>query len=277
MAEELYQQLEAGKRDGAEDSVHLERFPEADESLVDADLEAAMEVMREVVNLGRNLREQHRLRVRQPLQGIRVAVNRSLEPAVRDALTSVVSEELNVRRVEWVSDPAELVSISAKANFKVLGRKLGKKMKVVAGAIGQLDGAQISALQSGETLIIEGEEIDASGVMIVQESTGDGAVQSNAGVTVELDTTITRELHLEGLARELVSKVQAARKDAGLEVEDRIRLSVRTESDDLQAAIEVHGELICAEVLALELGVFDVEHQSTQAGTETVEIGLTKA
>ena len=110
MAEVLYQQLEAGKRAGAEDSVHLERFPEADESLVEPELEAAMEVMREVVNLGRNLREQHRIRVRQPLQGIRVAVNRTLDPTVRDALTSVVSEELNVRTVEWVDDPAELVT-----------------------------------------------------------------------------------------------------------------------------------------------------------------------
>ena len=277
MAEVLYQQLEAGKRAGAEDSVHLERFPEADESLVEPELEAAMEVMREVVNLGRNLREQHRIRVRQPLQGIRVAVNRTLDPTVRDALTSVVSEELNVRTVEWVDDPAELVSISAKANFKVLGRQLGKKMKVVASAIAQLDGAQINALQAGETLTIEGESIDANGVLIVQESTGDGAVQSNEGVTVELDTTITEELHLEGLARELVSKVQAARKDAGLEVEDRIRLSVRTESETMKAAIAAHGELICSEVLALELGAFDLEHQATKAGTEAVEIGLVKA
>ena len=170
-----------------------------------------------------------------------------------------------------------LVSISAKANFKVLGRQFGKKMKVVASAIAQLDGSQINALQAGETLTIEGESIDANGVLIVQESTGDGAVQSNAGVTVELDTTITEALHLEGLARELVSKVQAARKDAGLEVEDRIRLSVRTESETMKAAIAAHGELICSEVLALELGAFDLEHQSTKAGTEAVEIGLAKA
>jgi isoleucyl-tRNA synthetase len=276
MAEILFQQLEAGKREEAEDSVHLESFPEADQSLVDADLETAMAVMREVVNIGRNLREQHRLRVRQPLLGIRVATNRPLDPALRAALTPVVSEELNLKSVEWVEDPAELVSISAKANFKVLGRKLGKKMKVVAGAIAGLDGGQIAQLQAGETLVLEGEEIDLEGVMIVQESTGDGAVQSSEGVTVELDTTITDELRLEGLARELVSKVQAARKDAELEVEDRIQLSLRTDSESLKAAIVAHGAMIRAEVLAVELCGLSVDHQATKAGGEAVEIGLAK-
>ena len=146
-----------------------------------------------------------------------------------------------------------------------------------AGAIAQLDGAQLSALQAGETLIIEGEEIDASGVMIVQESTGDGAVQSNAGVTVELDTTITHALKLEGLAREIISKVQSARKDAGLEVEDRIQLSLRTESTDLTEAIAAHGDLIAGEVLATALVALDAEHTGVKAGGEALGIALQRA
>ena len=108
----------------------------------------------------------------------------------------------------------------------------------------------------------------------MQAAKGQGAIQSSPGVTVELDTTITEALKLEGLARELVSKIQTARKEAGLEVEDRIALSLRTESADLTAAIAAHSDLICAEVLATELGDIDVEHTQSDAGGEPVSFGL---
>jgi isoleucyl-tRNA synthetase len=276
MAEILYQRLEAGKRTGAEDSVHLEAFPEADESLVDADLEATMAVMRDVVTLGRNLREQNRIPVKQPLPGIKVAATAGSD-GIRQALTSVVQEELNVKTVTWVSDPGELVNLSVKANFKVLGRMLGPKMKPVANAIGQLGTADIAALQAGETLTIEGESIALEHVMIVQESRGEGAVESSGDVTLELDTTITHELKLEGLAREIISKVQSTRKDTGLEVEDRIVLSLRSDSADIKAAIEAHGALIAGEVLASEMSSLDSDHIQTKAGGEPIEIGLRKA
>ncbi len=276
MAEILYQRLEANKRHGAEDSVHLEAFPEADESLVDADLEAAMAVMRDVVTLGRNLREQNRIPVKQPLPGIKVAASAGSD-ALRQALTSVVQEELNVKTVTWVADPGELVNLSVKANFKVLGRMLGPKMKPVANAIGALGATDIAALQAGQTLAIEGESIGLEHVLIVQESRGEGAVESSGDVTVELDTTITHELKLEGLAREVISKVQSARKDAGLQVEDRIHLSLRTDSTDLAAAISAHGALISGEVLAIDLTDLSVDHAVTKAGGEPLEIGLTKA
>ncbi|MEC8194206.1 MAG: isoleucine--tRNA ligase [Myxococcota bacterium] len=276
MADILYQRLEAGKRAGAEDSVHLESFPEADESLVDADLEAAMAVMREVVTLGRNLREQNRIPVKQPLPAIKVAATGG-SPALRTALTDVVQEELNVKAVTWVADPAELVNLSVKANFKVLGRLLGPKMKPVAGAIARLGAGDIAKLQAGEALTIEGESIALEHVLIVQESKGEGAVASSGDVTVELDTTITHALKLEGLAREIISKVQGARKDAGLEVEDRIHLSLRTESADLAEAIAAHGDLIAGEVLATELANLDAEHTGVKAGGEALGIALQRA
>jgi len=273
MAEILYQRLEAGKRSGAEDSVHLEAFPVADESLVDADLEAAMAVMREVVTLGRNLREQNRIPVKQPLPGIKVAASGG-SPALREDLTDVAQEELNVKTVTWIADPAELVNLTVKANFKVLGRMLGPKMKPVANAIGQLDTAAIGALQAGETLTIEGESISLDHVLIVQESRGEGAVASSGEITVELDTTITHELKLEGLAREIISKVQSARKDAGLQVEDRISLSLRSSAADLNDAIAAHSGLIAAEVLATEMVSLDGEHTEVKAGGEPLEIAL---
>jgi isoleucyl-tRNA synthetase len=276
MADILYQRLEAGKRPDAEDSVHLEPFPLADESLVNDDLEAVMAVMREVVTLGRNLREQNRIPVKQPLPGIKVAASGG-SAGMRTALTDVVQEELNVKTVTWIDDPSELVNLSVKANFKVLGRLLGPKMKPVANAIGQLGADDIAALQAGETLTIEGESIALEHVMIVQESRGEGAVASSGDITVELNTTITHELKLEGLAREVISKVQSARKDAGLQVEDRIHLSLKTDSTDLTDAINAHGALISGEVLAVELTELSVEHTATKAGGEPLEIGLAKA
>ena len=153
----------------------LEAFPVADESLVDADLEAAMAVMREVVTLGRNLREQNRIPVKQPLPGIKVAASGGSD-ALRRALTDVAQEELNVKTVTWIGDATELVDLSVKANFKVLGRLLGPKMKPVAGAIAQLGAADIAKLQAGETLTLEGESIALEHVLIVQESKGEGAV-----------------------------------------------------------------------------------------------------
>ena len=274
MADILYQRLEAGKRNGAEDSVHLEAFPMADESLVNDDLEAVMAVMREVVTLGRNLREQNRIPVKQPLPGIKVAATGG-SAGMRAALTDVVQEELNVKTVSWIDDPTELVNLSVKANFKVLGRMLGPKMKPVANAIGQLGASDIAALQAGETLTIEGESIALEHVLIVQESHGEGAVASSGDVTVELDTHITHELKLEGLAREVISKVQNARKDAGLQVEDRIRLSLSSDSALLTEAISAHNELIAAEVLATEMGAVDANVVSTKAGGEPLQIALT--
>jgi isoleucyl-tRNA synthetase len=274
MADLLYQRLEVNIRTGAQDSVHLEAFPMAQEELVDNELEAAMAVMRDVVNLGRNLREKHRLRVRQPLPLIKVASNKALNTALRDALSPVILEELNVKEILWVSDPKTLVMVSVKANFKVLGRRLGPKMKVVANAISALNEQDIQALQNGDTLQIEGEEIALEHVLVIQEATGDGAVETSGGITVELDTQITESLKLEGLARELVSKVQAARKEAGLDVEDRIVLSLKTDSVDLQAAISTHKEMIAGEVLAVSIAPIDGPHSPVKAGDQSVEIAV---
>ena len=274
MADLLYQRLEVGIRPGAQDSVHLESFPLADSQWVDKELEAAMEVMREVVNLGRNLREKHRIRVRQPLPLIKVATGTALNTVLRDKLSDVVLEELNVKNIEWVADASALVQVSVKANFKVLGRKLGKRMKPVANAIAGVTEAEIQSLLNGETLTLEGESIALEHVIVVQEATGEGAVETSGGITVELDTRVSEDLKLEGLARELVSKVQAARKEAGLAVEDRIVLSLKTDSVDLKAAISTHKEMIAGEVLAASIAPIDGPHSPVQAGDQAVEIAV---
>ncbi len=279
MAELLYQRLEVGHREGALESVHLEMLPMADGTRVDRDLEQGMALCREIVRTGRGLREQHRLPVRQPLAHLEVALAVPVPVGLitGGALLGVVADELNVRQVAVSDDVEALVTMSAKANFKALGRRLGGRMKVVAAAIARLSSADLRSLQQGETVTVEGEPISLDDVQIVLEAHGDGAVASAGDVTIRLDTDVTPELRLEGLAREVIARVQAARKEAGLAVEDRIALSLRTTSDVLQEALAAHRALIAAEVLAVEWGALDADHASVDAGGEVLELALRKA
>jgi len=279
MAEVLYQRLEAGKRDSAEDSVHLERFPESDATLVQPDLESAMAIVRQVVTLGRALRETHRLRVRQPLPSLDIAVSDTPVPeALQGVLGALVAEELNVREVRWVDDLGDHVTWTAKANFKVLGRRLGKRMKVVAKGIFGLTSAQVKQVADGGTVEIEGEVLGADALIITQQSTGTGASTSEGPIAIHLDTNITPELRREGLVRELVAVCQRARKNAGLEVEDRIVLSIRTADHDLTTAIAEHADFIRGETLAVSLADLpDTAHTEMKADTIAVSIAVQRA
>ena len=277
MAEILYQRLEAGKVPNACDSVHLESFPIADPSQVDEALEQAMAQVREVVTMGRNLREQQKIRIRQPLPGVQIAMLNPIREDLRDVMADIVSEELNLKEIHWVDDVETLVSLGAKANFKVLGRRLGKMMKPVANAISALPSTTVMELMNGGSIVIEGETITEDDIVVVQNAKTEGAIASTSQVTVVLDTNISEALHLEGLAREVVSKVQGARKDAGLEVEDRIVLSLKTESDELSRAIKTHQALILSEVLALHLGEVSHAGVAHDAAGHALVIALEKA
>jgi isoleucyl-tRNA synthetase len=278
MAEVLFQQLEAGMRDGAEDSVHLERFPAADVSLVDHELEAAMQVVRDTVTLGRNLREQHRLRVRQPLPKLEVALTDAEVPAaLQGVLAGIIAEELNVKEVAFVADLGAHVVWSAKPDFKVLGRRLGKKMKVVAQAVMALSSAEVKAIADGGTVTIADEVLGAGDLLITQQSTGKGASASEGAIAIHLDTELTDALRREGLARELVSACQKVRKQSGLEVEDRIRLSVKTDDNALMEAISEHSGFITGETLAVELVELSGEHTEMSIDEVRFSVAVEKA
>jgi isoleucyl-tRNA synthetase len=253
MAETLYQRLEVGQREGALESIHLERFPEADNSLVDTALESAMAKTRQIVSLGRNLRERKRIGVRQPLSKITVGLLTPLPEVHRDALAEIIQEELNLKALIWVNT-SELVTLSAKANFKTLGRRYGKEMKAAAGAIMALSDVDIKALQEGGTIDILGQAVSIEDVIVNQSNSGDGDLASEGEVTVLLDTTISPSLRREGYIRDLISRVQTVRKDLGLAVEDRISLAIKTDIEQVNLAIEEHKEMLCAEVLAVEFG-----------------------
>ena len=171
----------------------------------------------------------------------------------------IIGEELNVKSIEFGADEDALVTRSAKANFKVMGKKLGKNMKEAAAMVEKLDSATIGQIINGNAYTLtlaDGTEFALSAEdLIVQRSEKAGlVVASESGVTIALETALTPELEAEGLAREIVSKVQNLRKENGLEVTDRIKLAIAGDAD-VVAAANTHAEYIKNEVLALELAV----------------------
>ena len=237
IAEEIYRNLKGA---GDPESVHLCDFPTANAAARDLPLEARMAAVQTVVELGRRLRADNDLKVRQPLSAIRIA------GADVKGLEDLIEDELNVKAVQYVADETELCDVSYKANFKTLGRKCGPKMKAVAAAIAALKGFSGSAE-------IEGVAIDAEDVLVTRAPKAGLAVASEGSVVVGIETALTPELVAEGNAREFVSHVQNMRKEADFEVTQRIRVTVAAD-DEMRAAIEAHREYVMGEILATELG-----------------------
>ena len=241
IAEEIYRNLK-----GANDpeSVHLCDFPTANAAARDLDLERRMADVQAVVELGRRLRADNDLKVRQPLSVLKVAGGDV------KGLESLIEDELNVKAVQFVADETELCDVSYKANFKTLGKKCGPKMKAVAAAIAAMGGSRSCA--TAWPLTVEGIEITQDDVLVTRTPKAGLVVASEGAVVVGLETALTPELVAEGLAREFVSHVQAMRKEADFEVTQRIRVTVEAD-DELKAAIEAHRAYATAETLATAL------------------------
>jgi isoleucyl-tRNA synthetase len=239
--------------------VHCCDYPEADAACRDEKLERQMSLTMTAVKLGRFLRTQHNLKVRQPLsRAVLLAPDAEGAELLKGTL-DIISEELNVKNIEFSADEDALVTRSAKANFKVMGKKLGKNMKEAAALVEKLDSATIGKILNGESKVLalaDGTEFALTAEdLLVQRSEKAGlVVATESGVTIALDTALTAELEAEGLARELVSKVQNLRKESGFEVTDRIKVAVKADADVIAAA-KTHGDYIKNEVLAVEMTV----------------------
>ncbi len=251
IAEEIYRNLR-----GASDpeSVHLCDFPAANAAARDLPLEKRMAAVQSVVELGRRLRADNDLKVRQPLSAIRIA------GADIAGLEDLVKDELNVKAVEYVADETALCDISYKANFKTLGKKCGPKMKAVAAAIASWR----SRADFGD---VDGVAIAEEDVIVTRSPKAGLVVASEGATVVALETALTLELVAEGLAREFVSHVQNMRKDADFEVTQRISLAVQTDAE-MRAALEAHADYVKGETLALELSF----PESAPAGAATAAL-----
>jgi len=248
IAEEIYSNL---KGEGDPESVHLCDFPTANAAARDLDLERRMADVQAVVELGRRLRADNDLKVRQPLSVLKVAGGDV------KGLEALIEDELNVKAVQFVADETTLCDVSYKANFKTLGKKCGPKMKAVAAAIagaapgiaglvGQVSGAQ------PPVVVIEGIEIAPEDVLVTRAPKAGLVVASEGPVVVGLETALTPELVAEGLAREFVSHVQAMRKEADFEVTQRIAVTVACDAET-QAALEAHRDYVVNETLTTSL------------------------
>ena len=244
--------LHRALEDGA--SVHLAGYPTGEEFTRDAALEEGMAAVRVLARLGRAAREQAKIRVRQPLRVLHAVVPGGLR--LGEDLLEVARDELNVKRIHFLGDASELVTFSAKPVFPRLGPTFGRNTQQAAAAIKQLGHEALAAFRAGQPLTVEvaGEfhPVSPDMIEILQTAKGEFLVESDGGATVALDPAIDEELRLEGLARELVSRVQRMRKDAGFEVADRIRLAVDGDATVVEATA-AHRDWIAGEVLATSI------------------------
>ena len=250
-ADRLYKDLTEGRADAAE-SVHLAAFPKADLSLIDSAQERRMELAQKVTSMVLSLRKRERIIVRQPLQAISIPVT---EQTLRDDLEAVrrlILDEVNVKELKFVE--GQMLEKKVKCNFRVMGKKFGKLMKAVASAVDALTQAEIARLETEGTLAlaVEGESItvERADVEIVSEDIPGWVVANEGALTVALDIEVTDDLRREGLAREMVKRIQAYRKDNGFEITDHINIVMQTGDAAMCEAVEAFREYICTQVLA---------------------------
>ncbi|GHJ38230.1 isoleucine--tRNA ligase [Streptomyces sp. TS71-3] len=264
ITERVWQDLVVPVTPGAPESVHLSDWPKADPSLVDARLSRQVALVRRLVELGRATRAESGVKTRQPLSRALVAAAGFDE--LSEELRTQITEELNVSSLASLAESSAggaggLVDTTAKANFRALGKRFGKRVQAVAKAVAEADAAALSlALREGTAAVeVEGETVTLSpDEVIITETPREGwSVASDAGATVALDLELTPELRRAGLARDAIRLIQEARKNSGLDVADRIALRWASTDEEVAAALSHHSELISDEVLATEFASGD--------------------
>lgn len=281
MSEVIYKNL-SQTYPNAKDSVHLESFPEADLTLSRPDLEEAVQAMDVLVTLGRNHREKISVKAKVPLREIKIIHRNQRVLDTLKMFEPYFVDELNFQKVLYDSNEDAYVQISAKANFPVLGKRLGPKMKAVGAAIMKLSLTEILKLEKGETLTIEGEAIGLSDVEIRRApKPGNDNLSVHQIVSIEVDPTVTSEQEEEGLAREVMRKVQIARKTADFQMDDRIALEIACGAE-VRAAIEKHKDMLLSETLTKTFKLLDDSAQPSGQHVEvadidgaTVKVGVT--
>ncbi len=232
------------------ESVHLADFPIYDENLVDKSLEERMGLAQDISSLTLSLRKKTGINVRQPLNKILVPVLNSTFQSKVETVQELILSETNIKSIEFIRDTTGIIKKKIKPNFKELGAKVGKDMKLVATAIQLLDDTSIDILEKeGSLLLTSGHTISPQDVEIIAEDVAGWQVANLGKLTVALDISLTEELKKEGLARELVNRIQNIRKDKGFEVTDKIIVTL-SQNTEIQEAVKDNLSYICTEILA---------------------------
>lgn len=281
--ERLYRDLNSVSGSSSEDSVHYRMMPVSDLSLVDKDLEERMDLAQRSSSMVLALRRKVNIKVRQPLAKVVIPVlDKKIEEQF-EKIKQLVLTEVNVKEVEYISDTTGLITKKIKPNFKTLGKSYGKQMKEIASAFASFDQHQINEIEKSEQY----ELLLPSGVVILEagdyETTSEDMpgwlVASEGKLTVALDITITEELRKEGIARELVNRIQNLRKDSDFEVTDKIHIELENR-DEIRESLDSFKDLVASQTLAKSIELKDNIEQGTIVeweNEETIVIKLIKA
>lgn len=276
-ADRLYKDLAEGTSCAKAESVHLEHFPIADESLIDTELEARMELAQQTTSLVLSIRKKERIIVRQPLQKIAIPITDTLLKERLESVKQIILDEVNVKEIEFVE--GQMLEKKVKCNFRIMGKRFGKMMKAVAAAVETLNQEQIVTLEQGSlSLTVDGQTctIERADVEIISEDMPGWSVANEGALTVALDINITDELRNEGVAREVVKRIQAHRKESGFDITNRIHV-VMEHNPIVEKAVNDYKDFICSQVLAESFQFVDkVESTTTfDFDGEQVKVSIT--
>ncbi|MBR10950.1 MAG: hypothetical protein CMP48_25135 [Rickettsiales bacterium] len=275
-SEQLFKDLNAVSGLDNSESVHLADFPKADESLIDVELEKRMHLAQSASSLVHSLRKKEKIKVRQPLHKVLIPILNEADKERIEKVAELIISETNVKEVEYIDDASGILVKKIKPNFRKLGQHFGPKMKQLAPLINQMDQDQIKSLeQSGECqLVLDGETITLGleDVEITSEDIPGWLVASEDGLTVALDITITDDLKQEGISRDVVNRLQNLRKDQGLEVQDKIKVSYHTTDDLLKTSVEAYKNYIQKETQALSLEYVEQANGGTSLDIDGLEM-----
>ena len=238
-------------------SVHLNDFPDADTTFINKNLEHKMSLAQNISSLVHSLRKQHRLKVRQPLSRILIPVLDENTKTYIQSVEDIILNEVNIKAIEYVDNTSGIFIKKAKPNFRKLGQQYGPLMKDLSKLISAMDQEAITAYESngGVEMELKDQKITLKDddLLIQSEDIPGWTVATEGGITVALDIHISEELHHEGIARDLVNRIQNFRKDLGLDVQDKIKVVVEDENQIITESIQTNKEYICTETQALEL------------------------
>lgn len=278
-SDQLYLDLTKATGRGGEQSVHLAKYPEADESFIDSDLEIRMGMAQKITSMVLALRRKVNIKVRQPLQAIMIPAVDDEQKNHIEAVKDLIKNEVNVKELRFVEGSEVLVK-KVKCNFHTMGKKFGKLMKGIAAAMGNLSQEEISQLQTTGSyeLEVEGQKavVEATDVEIISEDIPGWLVSNEGNLTVALDVELTDELLNEGMARELINRIQNIRKEIGLEITDRINVTLSPDSK-VEAALAGFADYIKAQVLADNVCIADNDGIAAEIEDLNINIKVAKA
>lgn len=279
VSEHYYRELNAVSNKEKFDSIHLSEFPEANSMVIDLDLEKRIDYAQRISSLVHSLRKKERIKVRQPLSKIMIPVLDKKAKEQIQQISEMIKNEVNVKEVELLLDDHSIITKTAKANFRELGKKFGPKLKTIVPHIQKMDQNAISEYEQYGvfSIDVDGEHIqlEQGDILIETRDVPGWSVANDSGLTVALDIAITDELKREGFARDIVNRIQNMRKDSGLEVQDKIVVEISSKDEFVINSVNNFNQYISRETQAMKLDVLDKDPaDSDSIEIDEISIGL---